>query len=103
MRPGTAVYTYIDYPSPEKEMEIVKTQVPSAPSKLIEEVVKVIQEIRRLDIMKKPSIRATVDWVKTLITLGKDRLDRKTFEDTIGVLFKNQHDKEKMKSFDFRR
>jgi len=97
------LHLYIDYPSPEKEMEIVKAQVPSAPSKLIEDVVKVIQEIRRLDIMKKPSIRATVDWVKTLIALGRDRLDRKTLEDTIGVVLKNQHDKEKMKNFDLRR
>jgi len=89
------LYLYIDYPSPEKEMEIVKRQVPSAPPKLIKEVVGVIHEIRKLDVMKKPSIRATVDWVKTLMVLGIERINRKTFEDTIGVVFKNQHDKKK--------
>ncbi|BAW30885.1 MAG TPA: MoxR family ATPase [Methanothermobacter sp.] len=96
------LYLYIDYPSPEKEMEIVKSQVPSAPPKLIKEVVEVIHEIRKLDVMKKPSIRATVDWVKTLMVLGIERINRKTFEDTIGVVFKNQHDKKKAMDLNLR-
>ncbi|MDI9624005.1 MAG: MoxR family ATPase [Methanothermobacter sp.] len=97
------LYLYIDYPSPEKEMEIVKAQVPSAPPKLIKEVVEVVHEIRKLDVMKKPSIRATIDWVKTLLVLGMESLNRKTFEETIGVVFKNKHDKEKAMDLNLRR
>lgn len=97
------LYLYIDYPSPEKEMEIVKAQVPSAPPKLIKEVVEAIHEIRKLNVMKKPSIRATIDWVKTLIVLGMESLNKKTFEETIGVVFKNKHDKEKAMDLNLRK
>lgn len=97
------LYLYIDYPSPEKEMEIVKAQVPSAPPKLIKEVVEAIHEIRKLNVMKKPSIRATIDWVKTLIVLGMESLNKKTFKDTIGVVFKNKHDKEKAMDLNLRK
>ena len=60
------LYLYIDYPSFEREMEIVKSQVPDASSELIEKVVNIIHKLRDMNLMKKPSIRATMDWVKTI-------------------------------------
>ena len=90
------LYLYIDYPSFEREMEIVKSQVPDASTELIEKVVKIIHKIREMNLIKKPSIRATIDWVKTLLAFKKDELDNETINRTIGVVIKNQEDKEKV-------
>ncbi|MDZ4171269.1 MAG: MoxR family ATPase [Methanobacteriaceae archaeon] len=90
------LYLFIDYPSLEREIEIVNTLIPEAPQNLVENVVNAIQQIRKMNLLKKPSIRATVDWVKTLITLKHDKLDDKSFKDTVGVVLKNQDDKKKV-------
>jgi len=90
------LYLYIDYPSFEREVEIVKTHIPNASTKLIQNVVKNIQTIRNLNISKNPSIRATVDWVKSLIVFNKEELDKNTFEETISVVIKNEEDKKKV-------
>lgn len=92
------LYLYIDYPSLEREIEIVTALLPEAPSTLVESVVQMIQKIRNLTLIKKPSIRATVDWVKTILALGHSQLDEETFQDTVGVALKNQDDKEKVKN-----
>ncbi len=96
------LYLYIDYPSFEREMDIVKSQVPLASSTLVEQVVKAIQKIRGINLVKKPSIRATVDWVKTLMALEKSDLDENTLKDTVGVLVKNQEDKKKIETVLFK-
>ncbi|MGC9516675.1 MAG: AAA family ATPase [Methanomicrobiales archaeon] len=90
------LYLYIDYPSMEREIEIVKSQVPDASAELIEKVVNIIQRIRNLNLIKKPSIRATVDWVKTLMAFGKEELDPETLNRSLGVIIKNQEDKKKV-------
>ncbi|AXV38150.1 MAG: AAA family ATPase [Methanobacterium sp. BRmetb2] len=90
------LYLYIDYPSFEREIEIVKSQVPGASDELIEKVVSIIHKIRDLNLLKKPSIRATIDWVKTLLAFDKDELDDETLTRTMGVIVKNQEDKEKV-------
>jgi MoxR-like ATPase len=93
------LYLFIDYPSLEREIEIVNTLIPDAPQNLVENVVKAIQQIRKMNLLKKPSIRATVDWVKTLITLKHDKLDDDSFKDTVGVVLKNQDDKKKLEGY----
>lgn len=92
------LYLYIDYPSFEREMEIVKLQVPSANSNLLEQVVETIQRIREMNLVKKPSIRATIDWVKTLLALGSEELGEAEFKESMGVVLKNQEDQKKVKS-----
>jgi len=90
------LYLYIDYPDFEREVEIVKTHIPNAKTKLIKNVVKTIQKIRALNITKNPSIRATVDWVKSIILFDNENLDKDTFEKTINVVIKNEDDKKKV-------
>ena len=90
------LYLYIDYPNFEREVEIVKVHIPNARSELIKNVVKTIQKLRNLNISKSPSIRATVDWVKSLMILNKEELDKDTFEETINVVIKNEDDKKKV-------
>lgn len=90
------LYLYIDYPNFERELEIVKSHVPDASSDLLKIVVSKMQRIRMLNLIKAPSIRATVDWVRSLMMFGKDDLDNDTFKKTINVIIKNEEDKDKV-------
>lgn len=90
------LYLYIDYPNFEREVEIVKSHVPDASLNLIQGVVRSIQKIRKLNLVKVPSIRATVDWINSLVMFGKDDLDDDSFKKTINVVIKNEDDKDKV-------
>ncbi|WP_424354398.1 AAA family ATPase [Methanobacterium sp. MBAC-LM] len=90
------LYLYIDYPTFEREVEIVKSHVPDASMNLIKNVVRAMQKIRKLNLIKVPSIRATVDWINSLLTFGKDDLDDESFKKTINVVIKNEDDKNKV-------
>lgn len=90
------LYLYIDYPTLEREVEIVKAHMPEASPDLIKNIVTKMQKIRKLGLVKVPSIRATVDWIKSLIIFEKEVLDDETFRRTINVIIKNKDDKEKV-------
>jgi len=90
------LYLYIDYPSFEREVEIVKSHTPEASLQLIKSVVRTIQKIRKLNLIKNPSIRASVDWVRSLIIFNKDTLDNDSFKKTINVVIKDEEDKKKV-------
>jgi MoxR-like ATPase len=90
------LFLYIDYPTPEREMEIVKAILPDASQKLIESVVKRINELRNMNLVKKPSIRATIDWVKTLMNFNETELNQENFKDTVAVVLKSEDDKKKV-------
>ena len=90
------LYLYIDYPTFEREVEIVKSHVPDASLGLIKNVVRAMQKIRKLSLIKAPSIRATVDWINSLLVFGKDDLDDDSFKKTINVVIKNEDDKNKV-------
>lgn len=90
------LFLYIDYPSFEREKEIVMSKVPEASTHLVESVLGIIHKMRSMNLLKKPSIRATVDWVKTLVTLGRDDVDEEVLHDTMGVVIKNEEDKKKV-------
>ena len=76
-------------------MSIVKTKVPEADEGLIEKVVKLVQEIRTLNLLKKPSVRGSVDWVKSVMNLGMNNQDE-ALKASIGSVVKNQSDKERV-------
>ena len=63
---------------------------------LVESVVKMIHNLRDMNLLKKPSIRATVDWVKTLMTFDVKELDDETFKKTVSVVLKGESDKKKV-------
>ncbi len=90
------LYLYIDYPSFQREVEIVKFHAPEASTKLIKSVVKAIGKIRKLNLTKNPSIRASVDWVKSLILFNKEDLDSDSLKKTINVVIKNEDDRIKV-------
>ncbi|MBE6488791.1 MAG: MoxR family ATPase [Methanosphaera stadtmanae] len=90
------LYLYIDYPEFNREVDIINKRVPTAKDSLINDVVNKTQKIRKLDLSKKPSIRATVDWVESLIAIGQIPPTREALENTLNVVAKNEDDREKI-------
>lgn len=90
------LYLYIDYPEYDREISIINKRVPLAQDNLVNEIVEKTQKIRKLDLSKKPSIRATVDWVESLIALKQIPPTREALENTLNVIAKNEDDKEKI-------
>ena len=64
------LFLYIPYPSVEREIEIVKSRIPEAEEEVVSTVVKLVHDIRNLNLMKKPSVRGTIDWVRSVTNLG---------------------------------
>ncbi|MGB9979081.1 AAA family ATPase [Methanobacterium sp.] len=93
------LHLYLDYPSSQREKEIVNMHLPEAPPETVSEIVNLMQRIRKLKLSKKPSVRATVDLIKTLLAMDKQKLDNDSFEKTLGVILKDEEDKEKVQSF----
>ncbi len=86
------LYHWIEYPSFEKEIDIVYAKVPHAPAQLAQEVTAFIQELRRVDLYKLPGIAETLDWTKALVALDQQALTLETVHDTLGVILKYQDD-----------
>ena len=90
------LYLYIDYPEYDREINIINKRVPLAHPSVVNEIVEKTQKIRKLDLSKKPSIRATVDWVESLIALNQIPPTREALENTLNVIANNEDDKEKI-------
>jgi MoxR-like ATPase len=86
------LYLYLDYPDMEREKAIVLRRVPEITETLSEQVVKVVQSIRQLELKKAPSIAETLDWARTLLHLNVTTLDPETLQRTLSVLLKFQSD-----------
>jgi MoxR-like ATPase len=90
------LYFWIDYPSFEKEFEIVQAKVPEAPEKLARQITAFIQELRQVDLYKIPGVAETLDWTSALVTLDQKALDPNVVEETLGVILKYHDDIEKV-------
>ncbi len=86
------LYLHLDYPSVEREREIVLARVPELPGPLAGEVARVVRSLRLLDLRKAPSVSETLDWARTLVILGVDTLDADVTESTLHVLLKHRAD-----------
>ncbi|OWT32988.1 AAA family ATPase [Methanobrevibacter sp. 87.7] len=89
------LYLYISYPSREREINIVQKKVPEADEDLIGKVVDLVNKIRSLNLLKKPSVRGSVDWVRSVLSLDIDDED-KALKASVGSVVKNQSDKERV-------
>jgi MoxR-like ATPase len=86
------LYHWIDYPSFERELEIVARRLPDVPQRLARSVVAVVQALRRDDLFKRPGVAETLDWATALIALQTRELDRDVLDGTLGVLLKYEED-----------
>jgi|SRR5664280_2305723 MoxR-like ATPase len=97
------LYHWVDYPSVERELEIVRIRAPGAAERLYAEVVTFVQRMRTLDLFKSPGIAETIDWVNALVALNAMSLDPANVQDTLGVLLKHRDDIVKMQGGDVTR
>jgi MoxR-like ATPase len=91
------LYYWIDYPTFEKEFEIVRAKVPQASLQLARQVTGFVQELRQADLYKIPGVAETLDWTAALVTLDQQALEPGLVDETLGVILKYQDDVDKVK------
>ncbi len=86
------LYHWIDYPTFERELEIVLTRVPAAPARLAHQIVAFVHRLREADLTKVPGVAETLDWAAALLALGAAELTPAVVDDTLGVVLKYEED-----------
>jgi MoxR-like ATPase len=86
------IFLHIDYPTLEREKDIVRVRVPEIDDALADQIARVVRSIRSLELKKAPSISETIDWARTLLYLGKPQIDPEVIGETLHVLLKYQSD-----------
>ena len=86
------LYLWLDYPSVEREMEIVRLHSPELDETLARKLVEVVNMVRSLDLKKPPSIAESIDWARALLLLGADDIDRDVFTRTMSIIVKHRTD-----------
>jgi len=86
------LYLYLDYPSRERERDIVLARVPDIRAELAQKLADTAATLRTLELKKAPSIAETIDWARTLLALGATELDEATTSRTLGVVLKHATD-----------
>lgn len=87
------LHAFVDYPEPSRELAILALRVPGIADDLARTLVDFVGRVRRMDLVKKPSLSETLDWARALLALGKSSLDRATVEETLGVIAKHEEDR----------
>lgn len=91
------LYLFIDYPTLQEELAVVRLKVPDLNPKLAKQAVEFVQKLRNTEMRKSPSISETLDWANALVALNAKNLDKQTLEDTLSVLVKHEADLQKAK------
>lgn len=86
------LYLHLDFPTPERERKILAARVPELDDRLAEQVVRAVGLLRAMALKKVPSVAETIDWARTLVSLGLDTLDDETVSQTLGVVLKHHSD-----------
>ncbi len=92
------LHLYIDFPGEALERRILEAKVPGVSDRLAEELVGVMQRLRKLDLKKTPSISETLDWARALLALNASSLDEEIVRDTLNVILKYEGDIKKAES-----
>ena len=90
------LFLHMDYPDTERETRIIRAHLPGIDAALADQVARVVRSIRGLDLKKAPSVSETLDWARTLVLLGVDRIDAEVTRKTLALLLKYQQDIEKV-------
>jgi MoxR-like ATPase len=86
------VYHWVDYPSLEQELDILRRKVPELETRLAQQVAAFVQSLRGIDLFKPPGVAETLDWARALVTLAQPPLSPEVLDSTLGVLLKYQDD-----------
>src|SRR3954469_17819513 len=86
------LYLWLDYPSTERELEIVRLHAPDLPEKVAQRLIEVVGMVRELDLKKPPSIAESIDWARALLLLGAEDIDAELFRATMSIIVKHRTD-----------
>ena len=86
------LYLWLDYPSPEHELEIVRLHAPEIQAAVAQRMVEVVAMVRELDLKKPPSLAESIDWARALVLLGADDVTPEVFKDTMSIIVKHRTD-----------
>ena len=86
------LYLHVDYPTLDREKEIVLTRVPDISDHLADQIVRIVRSIRQIELKKAPSVSETLDWARTLVLLGIENIDADVAKETLHILLKYQSD-----------
>ena len=86
------LYLWLDYPSLEHELQIVKLHTPELSDTVARKLVEIVQMVRDLDLKKPPSIAESIDWARALLLLGADDIDSDLFLETMSIIVKHRTD-----------
>jgi MoxR-like ATPase len=86
------LFHWIGHPTLEREIEIVAVRVPGIPERLAGQAAAFVQGLRQLDLAKPPGVAETIDWARALAALGREELDARTVEETLGSVLKYHED-----------
>jgi MoxR-like ATPase len=91
------LYQWIEYPTFEKELAIVRARVPGASARLAEQITHLVQSLRRQELYKVPGVSETIDWVTALVALDRQALDPDAVNETLGLVLKTKEDLESVR------
>jgi MoxR-like ATPase len=91
------LHLHIDYPTQQRELEIVRSRAPEVGAELARQAVAAVSALRQLDLKKAPSIAETLDWARALAVLGAEVLDEKLVSETLQLVLKYESDVEKVR------
>lgn len=97
------LYHWVDYPTFDRELEILTSRAPEAQASLSREVVAFVQKLRREDLFKRPGVAETIDWAKCLLALDVIALSPEVISDTLGAILKYQDDIQKLQGSEAKR
>jgi MoxR-like ATPase len=86
------LYLWLDYPSIEQEVEIVRLHAPEIRAEIASRLVEIVAMVRELDLKKPPSIAESIDWARALLLLGADDIDGEVFASTMSIIVKHRTD-----------
>jgi MoxR-like ATPase len=86
------LFLHLDYPSIEREREIVLTRVPEISDHLAIQITRIVHALRDLDLKKRPSVSETLDWARTLLLIGVEDIESNHLQETMHVLLKYSSD-----------
>ena len=92
------LYLWIDYPSFEKEVRILRTKVPGLNERLAGQIARVMQNLRRRQLQKAPGVAESLDWAAALVALHADHLDAEIVRETLGCVVKEVDDVKRLEA-----
>ncbi len=88
------LYSWMGFPTIEREIEIVRARIPSVSEKLAFKVISVISQLREMELDKSPGVAESIDWIQSLQAVGAEELTLENATETLGAIIKNKEDLE---------